>query len=325
VILSKERLQQVAYQTGYRAEIIEKVVLLIHFLDAIAKDNYLKNRLVLKGGTALNLFYFDLPRLSVDADLNYIGALAREEMLVERTIVEARLHAILQQMGLQSYRQPTVHAGGKMIWRYPSSMGQYGNLEVDLNFMYRVTLWPTEYKNSVQLGNQQAKNVPVLNIHELAAGKLSALIDRGAGRDIFDAHYLLKLYPLDSQRLRQAFVIYSGMNTRRDIRKLTPKDINFNLKELKDRLLPVLRVKEIINNMTIKQWAENLLLEIQQCFEQLLPFTHQEVIFLSQIRETGVIAPELFCNDLALNERVKQHPALKWAVLQFRGDKKPRF
>lgn len=136
MILSRERLQQVANQTGYRAEIIEKVVLLINLLDAIAKDNYLKKRLVLKGGTALNLFYFDLPRLSVDADLNYIGAVNRDEMLIERPTVEAKLQAILQQLGMQIYRQPTVHAGGKMVWRYPSSMGQYGNLEVDLNFMF---------------------------------------------------------------------------------------------------------------------------------------------------------------------------------------------
>ncbi|HXN21293.1 MAG TPA: nucleotidyl transferase AbiEii/AbiGii toxin family protein [Candidatus Dormibacteraeota bacterium] len=47
----------------------------------ILKHSFLRNKLVLKGGTALNLFYLDLARLSVDIDLNYIG---REEMLSER-------------------------------------------------------------------------------------------------------------------------------------------------------------------------------------------------------------------------------------------------
>ena len=49
-------------------------------LDGISAHPFLKERLVLKGGTALNLFFFDLPRLSVDIDLNYIGQLDRQDM-----------------------------------------------------------------------------------------------------------------------------------------------------------------------------------------------------------------------------------------------------
>ena len=45
-------------------------------------------RLVLKGGTALNLFLFDLPRLSVDIDVNYIGSADRDVMLEERPTVD---------------------------------------------------------------------------------------------------------------------------------------------------------------------------------------------------------------------------------------------
>ena len=83
MILSKERLLKEKKDTGYRQEIIEKVIWLMELLNAIAEDSYLSRRLVLKGGTALNLFYFDLPRLSVDADLNYIGAIDRNIMLEE--------------------------------------------------------------------------------------------------------------------------------------------------------------------------------------------------------------------------------------------------
>ena len=48
----------------------------------------LKGRWVLKGGTALNLFVLRHPRLSVDIDLNYIGALEREEMLEKRPRID---------------------------------------------------------------------------------------------------------------------------------------------------------------------------------------------------------------------------------------------
>jgi predicted nucleotidyltransferase component of viral defense system len=193
------------------------VIVLIHLLNVLSKDNYLKESFVLKGGTALNLFYFDFPRLSVDIDLNYIGKLDREEMLEERPMVEARLCAAFQQIGLTLYRQPTVHAGGKMVWRYPSCLGGQGNVEVDLNFMYRIPLWPIHFKDSHSIAGQCARHIPVLDIHELAAGKLSALIDRGAGRDIFDTHQLFKLNDIDFKRLRLAFVIYAGMNRKRDL------------------------------------------------------------------------------------------------------------
>lgn len=60
-------------------------------LDGISVHPFLKDRLVLKGGTALNLFFFDLPRFSVDIDLNYIGKIDRQEMLLERPEVEKAL------------------------------------------------------------------------------------------------------------------------------------------------------------------------------------------------------------------------------------------
>ena len=72
--ISKERLETVAETTGFRAEVLEKVIHLLNLLDGFRSHPFLNNRLVLKGGTALNLFYFNLPRLSVDIDLNYIGA-----------------------------------------------------------------------------------------------------------------------------------------------------------------------------------------------------------------------------------------------------------
>ena len=71
--LSRERLNREATTTGFRVEILEKVTLLLNLLDGFERHPYLKGRFALKGGTALNLFIFDVPRLSIDIDLNYIG------------------------------------------------------------------------------------------------------------------------------------------------------------------------------------------------------------------------------------------------------------
>lgn len=146
--ISKQELLKEALETGFRPEIMEKVWHLMAILDGISVHPFLKDRLVLKGGTALNLFFFDLPRLSVDIDLNYIGQLDRQEMLIERPEVEKALEAIFQRESLSIRRIPEKHAGRKWQLRYASALGGNGNLEVDLNYMFRMPLYGVHKKLS---------------------------------------------------------------------------------------------------------------------------------------------------------------------------------
>lgn len=80
--------------TGFGAEPLEKVFRLMALLDALNSHPFLKSRVALKGGTALNLFHFEVPRLSVDIDLNYNGAADRNTMLAERPRVEQAIQAV---------------------------------------------------------------------------------------------------------------------------------------------------------------------------------------------------------------------------------------
>src|ERR1700751_3723300 len=93
---SAETLQRIESETGLPAPTLEKVLRLLDLLQAIADDPVLSSRVALKGGTALNVFQLALDRLSVDIDLNYIGALPRAEMEADRPAVETALASILQ-------------------------------------------------------------------------------------------------------------------------------------------------------------------------------------------------------------------------------------
>ena len=212
--LSMQRLQAEAEATGFRAEILEKVIQLLHLLGTIQKHPFLRGRLALKGGTALNLFLFEVPRLSVDIDLNYIGAVPRDEMMTERPKIEDALSAVFAREGFSIRRAPADHAGGRWALRYESALGQGGNLEVDLNYMFRVPLWAPRSQDSRSIGSFQASNIPLLDIHELAAGKFAALLARNASRDLYDVHKLFTVSHLERDRLRVAFVIYGAINRR---------------------------------------------------------------------------------------------------------------
>jgi hypothetical protein len=208
--LSIERLTAESAATGFRPEMLEKVIHLLGLLERFTSHPYLKNRLALKGGTALNLFIFDLPRLSVDIDLNYIGAQDRETMLAERPKVEQAIVAVCGRQDFAIQRIPEDHAGGKWRLRYDCALGQGGNLEVDLNFMFRIPLWPIQVHDSRSIGTCSASGIPILDKHELAAGKLAALLSRHAARDLFDVHQLSRRGILHPGRLRLAWVVYGG-------------------------------------------------------------------------------------------------------------------
>lgn len=312
---------------GFRAEILEKVIRLVELLNELFDNSFLKQRLVLKGGTALNLFYFGLPRLSVDIDLNYIGSVDRDTMLEERKELEAILFGLCERSGFTIKRAATEHAGGKWRLSYPSVIQPSGNLEIDLSFLYRVTLWPVTMQDSCKIGPVQAMQIPVLDLHELAAGKLAALMSRRASRDLYDAHRLLcdptSRQKIDMTRLRLAFVIYGGMN-RHDWRTLKIEDISFDSTELENKLIPVLNRKELQQHA----WINQLVSKCQEAMSSILPFSKAEQAFLDLLLNKGEIEPSLITDDTAIQQKISIHPGLLWKaqhVKKFKGTAKSKF
>lgn len=307
---SEKELMREAKETGFRPEIMEKVWHLMAILDGISVHPFLKERLVLKGGTALNLFFFDLPRLSVDIDLNYIGQLDRQEMLFERPEVEKALEAIFQREGLRIRRIPQKHAGGKWQLRYASVLGGNGNLELDLNYMFRMPLYGIHKKHSHSIGTRKTKEIPLLDLHELGAGKLSALFGRHASRDLFDAHQLLTKCSLDIEQLRLACLVYGAMGTK-DWRQILGDEIHFDERELKDQLIPVLR-KRAFRNDDWLSWTNELLTDCKTALKPLFPLRERERAFLQSLFEHGRVDATLATDDRNLIEKINTHPLLQW-------------
>jgi len=316
VNLSRESLMRDAAATGFRPEMLEKVIHLLNLLNAIQSHPFLKDRLALKGGTALNLFLFDLPRLSVDIDLNYVAQEDREPMLEERPKVERALQDVCGREGMSINRMPTDHAGGKWRLRYNGALGDGGNLEVDLNFMFRVPLWPIAKSDSVHVGNHQAKQFPVLDLHELAAGKLAALFARHASRDLFDTHRLLTQTDLDQAKLRLGFIVYGGMN-RKDWRTVQVDDIAYEADELRDQLLPVVRQAALPSDGPTR-WAQTLIDECREAVSLVLPLHENERQFLGALLDRGEIHPDLLTDDPHMHDRIAKHPAIQWKAINVR-------
>ena len=318
--VSTERLSVISEGTGFRLDMLEKMLILVSLLQSLFEDSYLRGRLALKGGTAINLFMRDLPRLSVDADLNYIGSCDVRIMKEERPRLEKVIVAICEREGLSVRRVPTEHAGGKWRLSYGSALGQTGNLELDINYTMRIPLWPVRLMDSSHLADFVANKIPVLDGIELAAGKLAALFARNASRDLYDAHFLLTEAGLDFSKLRLAFTVYGGIN-RRDWREISTQDIKYDLKEIEGSLLPTLRQEHFSHIDNKSTWAENMLEECKEALKRLLPLEQNELEFISLLNEKGEIHSELLTYDEQLRELIDIQPGLQWKAQNVRDYK----
>lgn len=303
-------------KTQFNTDNIEKVLRLLEILNEIFAHPVLNKFYALKGGTALNLFYFNIPRLSVDIDLNYQG-LDRSEMLENKKEHEKIFQKLFQEKGYTVKRMPEEHAGGKWRLNYKNIMGQDQNLEVDLAYMLRVPLMPTEIRSSNDFCGFKAQNIRVLNIHELAAGKFCALLSRCKPRDLFDAHLLLHNISWNKQKLRECFTTYAAFN-KDDFSQIDALgDMKFDLSQFKAQLITTLPAGSI--TLSPEEYLNKLITECRRKLDIVLPFSDSENKFLQEVNFTGNIYPEMVSEDEAMQMNIRNHPMLAWKCLNVKN------
>ena len=318
--ISMEKLEVEAESTGFRPDVLERVAHLLALLEALNSHPFLRGKLALKGGTALNLFLFNVPRLSVDIDLNYVGSESRDDMLEERPQIEEAMRAVFGREDFEVGEAPREHAGGKWHLRYAASTGQRSGIDVDLNYMLRVPLWPVIRMDSHSLAGWRAKSIPVVDIHELMAGKLAALLARRKARDLFDGSLVFSIDGLDIQRLRTAFVVYGAIN-RKDWRTVSAADVVLDESELYNQLLPALRIGQVTGADAIN-YGNYLVDECRNVLAALLPFNDAERDFLDLLLDEGIVDATVLTDDIELQRRIQAQPLLEWKaqhVRRFKG------
>ena len=314
---SAQTLQRFADETGHQTGTLEKVLRLLDLLQEIARDRVLADRLVLKGGTALNLFHLGFDRLSVDIDLNYVGALDRAAMEAERPDVEAALDRLLTSQGYGIRRRPDEHAGGKWLARYASALGGNATLEIDVNYMARQPLFGMARMESLPLGGMQAKDVLILDLHEIVAGKLVALIDRHAARDLFDARRILSIDGLEWGWIKAA-VLAMGASGRRDWRTMSIDAIEGDPREFRQKLAICLPRDRLAARGEVDAWIDETVALCRERFAFLFDLTANEQAFLDDVLDRGEIDASLLGIASEIRVRIEAMPMLSWKTRHVR-------
>lgn len=310
-MVTSRQLATAIAEGGWRPDVVERVLAMAEVLDDCARHPGLRDALALKGGTALNVFAFDMPRLSVDLDFNYVASIDRTQMLAGRTSIERTLEAIAAARSMECRMVRDGHAGAKWRLHGVASRRQSATVEIDINFQHRAPLWPIELRSAEVLGVVPVRRVPLLAHAEIVAGKLVALLDRTRARDIYDASLLLRQERPPSPDTRLAFFVYLAL-ARTDWRELLSRPIEPDDQDFQRQLIPMLRASERPDDP--QAWTRDLCTEVERLLEPLRTPTAGEQAFLSEIADAGSIDPSLLglAADDPIAQQILASPALQW-------------
>jgi len=183
---------------------IEQVKILLQVLPNIqSHPNF-----ALKGGTAINLFIRDLPRLSVDLDFSYAPIADRKTSLEDINHIANTIVADLKR------KYPNFHIALRKTadgYIYQIIIQQdIAAIKIDINHIIRGSVFPCQTVELCQQAQREFRvfcEANVLSFEDLYAGKICAALDRQHPRDFFDIKHLLDKEGL-SEKLIDAFVVY---------------------------------------------------------------------------------------------------------------------
>jgi len=274
-----------------QAELLLRILPLIHREEVFA----------LKGGTAINFFVRDLPRLSVDIDLTYLPVNERDFALNDIRNALIRISEEIQRR-IPGTKVTLRKIHGANILKAMVVEREGVTVKIEPNLVMRGSVYPPE----VRTLSRKAQEVfelsiqnRILSTEELYAGKICAALDRQHPRDLFDVHWLIRNEGL-SLRTRKAFLVYVISHPRPMIEILNPR---FN------------DIRDIFENEFKELVTEKV------SYEELCA-TRESLVSMLTNEDTPVEKPFLVSVkeevpkwDLLGLEGVEKLPAVKWKLL----------
>ncbi len=289
------------------SETLEKVVRLGELLGLIFEHPFLRSQVLLKGGTALNLMLEAPRRLSVDIDLNYFGAIGREMMLTEKPKILDAVQRLAAGLGYGVVPRKGDHAGSGFVLNYTNALDTPDRVEIDISFTTRV---PLAAPFECRIWQPDALDRPLARLcarEELIAGKLRALVDRVAARDVYDTNFLPSLSdePWPSHHQKRLFVFYSGTLPQPLSTYSVDRIDRLTDQEVRSSLMPMLSFGSALDTEQMKSYAKQIL-------SPMLKLDDEELAFVSALSNGELRSEFLFPLDSELAEKLSQHPHLLW-------------
>jgi len=300
-----------AQELGFIRDTFEKTYRLANIMKFIGSDPLLSGVLALKGGTAINMTIFNLPRLSIDIDLDFTENLPREETSDIRRRISGDLDKYMIANGYTRsiVKSKLYHTLDSGVYMYQNAGGRPDNIKVEINYSLRAHVIPPVRRPIETFGVFEPASVLSLSPVEIFAAKIVALLTRAAARDLYDlnnAVYFGLFDETQSEILRKCTVFYSAVaggdaSARLDFSRID----TITRHKIKTDLLPVIRKNDSFDleaaQKRVKSWLSDVLV-----------LTDDERMFLTAFSKKEY-RPELIFGGEEL-ERVRNHPMALWKM-----------
>lgn len=274
----------------------QQAELLISILPYMTKDT----DFALHGGTAINFFVRDMPRLSVDIDMTYLRLSSREETVKaiseQLKLISGRISSSMPSVQIEEKSDSPKSFVTKLFVKRQSAI-----VKVEPNQVIRGSLFGCEERDLCKKAEEVFEKfvtTKTLAFSELYGSKICAALDRQHPRDIFDIMLLLKNEGITEQ-VRKSFLVYLISHNRPISELLSP-----NFKDMK----PVFE-KEFAGMALFEVKYEELLSVRKTLVEEINKrITDDERAFLISFKEK---TPKW---ELLGVEGVQDMPAIKWKL-----------
>jgi len=310
-----------AQELGFVRDAFEKMSRLTEILLYLNSESELCPYLALKGGTAINLTVFNLPRLSVDIDLDFCENLTKEETRVQRSRITELLgrHMAAEGYALRDKSKQT-YALDSFVYSYTNAAGNPDNIKVEINYILRCHALPT-VETMIRVGDVfPAMTIKTLAPVEIFASKIVALFSRAAARDLYDLNNLVYFGLFDEPdltMLRKCAVFYLAIAGGNKARGFNFANLDgITARTIKTDLSPMIRHEERFDFASAKERVTSFLRE-------LTVLTEKEAAFLERFA-AGHYEPQLLFDDPDILSRIERHPMAEWRIQHIRQDRDAR-
>ena len=305
---NRRELEDLAREYGFNRDTFEKVLRLIRILEYLNENEFLKDHLLLKGGTAINLTVFNLPRLSVDIDLDFVPNISGEDLLLARDEVTHLLKGYMNEHGYTlSDASRFSHSLDAFHYSYINAAGNKDLIKIEINYSLRSHILLPEERILITDAFGTPISVSTVAAMEIFAAKANALMSRAAARDLFDFCNMVEknIFSGEEDMFRKCIIFYATISAKEVNMVFDTSAIDvINFSKIRAELFPVITVRNKFDLDGKKKSAKEYI-------SALMKPEDPEVEYMERF-VAKEYKPELLFEDPLICERIKDHPMALW-------------
>lgn len=287
----------------------ETTLRLSQVISNVYQNPSLKEKLVLKGGSAVQCYLGTIQRLFFDADFDFLVNNSIE-VQQERDLFRKQIFTMMKGLNYKVISNKSRYSYSLDSFRFPYDKTSNGNVDymkVEVNYSHGEHLYPCNTKTWIDDTFLLKTEAVVPCLEELLGMKAKALLERGAIKDLIDIKSLIECYPAcNTDIVRKSYLFYYALAIQRKNPASLEKIDDISRRNVTGGLLPLLPKNSKFDLSKTKK-------DVSCFLKDTLVFTKEELSFLDYFAK-GMYYPELLFQEEGVVGHAKKNPVASYKI-----------